>query len=228
MTTFEDPMTAQLHGDLRSAHIEFKRSRDSTMKWCRGFIAENTIYDAPVAKIVDVSTARKIVPLRPPAKESSVGRRQNVGKGRPSPYYSPWAARARDTSDARLQTKEGMGFGHADLDEMGSGPGAAAAAAAVAAAASSGIFYSFDHTDSPPDALSLEAYMKPNVRATEKLVEREYEVLDGNGDAVSGRKARHVLRREAAGAGALSTAGPSTAPKAPLIEVLDDEDFELV
>ncbi len=63
--------------------------------------------------------------------------------------------------------------------------------------------------------LSLDVFVKHNVRETGKLVEKEYEILDGNGDALKGRKARQTLRKAA------------TQP----IEVVDeteDDDFELV
>jgi hypothetical protein len=56
------------------------------------------------------------------------------------------------------------------------------------------ILYSFDRTDSPGRPLSLDAFVKSDVKGTEKLVEREYEVLDINGDALKGRKARRILR----------------------------------
>lgn len=67
---------------------------------------------------------------------------------------------------------------------------------AVSATAADPFVYSFDRTDSPGRPLTLEVFVKKTTgRETEKLVEREYEVLDANGQAVRGRRARAVLRR---------------------------------
>ncbi|KAK8090715.1 hypothetical protein PG994_000220 [Apiospora phragmitis] len=54
--------------------------------------------------------------------------------------------------------------------------------------------YSFDRVDSPGKPLSLDVFVKSDTKGTEKLIEREYEVLDINGDALKGRKARRILR----------------------------------
>jgi hypothetical protein len=81
--------------------------------------------------------------------------------------------------------------------------------------ASDGFLYSFDRTESPVNVLSLDIFVKPDVQ-TEKLVEKEYEILDANGDALRGKKARRNLRKAAS--------NPiETAP----VEG-DDEEFELI
>lgn len=77
-----------------------------------------------------------------------------------------------------------------------------AAPTGPAADADAGVLYSFDRADTPGRPLTLEVFVKNTAgRDTERLVEREYEVLDGNGDAVRGRRARAVLRRDATGGG---------------------------
>lgn len=58
--------------------------------------------------------------------------------------------------------------------------------------------YNFDTAGSPATRLSLDVYVRSNPRAMEKLVEKEYEVLDVNGDALKGKKARQHLRQKAA------------------------------
>lgn len=76
--------------------------------------------------------------------------------------------------------------------------------------------YSFDQTESPGKPLSLDVFVKTNTKATEKFVEKEYEILDYNGDPVKGRKALKDLHR---------------GKTAPLIEeaaLVEDEGFELV
>lgn len=76
--------------------------------------------------------------------------------------------------------------------------------------------YSFDHKESPGKPLSLEAFVKTNTKATEKFVEKEYEILDGNGETVKGRKALKSLHR-----------GMSVAPVQEA-ELIEDDGFELV
>ncbi len=80
-----------------------------------------------------------------------------------------------------------------------------------------GFLYSYDRTDSPPHVLALDVFVKSNVRATEKLVEKEYEILDANGNALKGPRARQTLRKSAT---TTLDAGPA--------DNNDDEDFELV
>lgn len=58
--------------------------------------------------------------------------------------------------------------------------------------------YNFDKAGSPATGLSLDVFVRSNPRAMEKLVEKEYEVLDANGDALKGKKARQTLRQKAA------------------------------
>lgn len=80
------------------------------------------------------------------------------------------------------------------------------------------VLYSFDRSDSPGRPLTLEVFVKTTGRETEKFVEKEYEVIDGNGDMLKGRKARRNLRRGAA-------AGGKSADEE--LEV-DEDGFELV
>ncbi|CAK7241882.1 MAG: hypothetical protein STHCBS139747_003355 [Sporothrix thermara] len=74
----------------------------------------------------------------------------------------------------------------------------------------------YDHsdlTDGPLRSLPLAAFIKkPTVRDTERLVNREYEIVDSDGSTATGRRARELLRQSA----------PST------IEPTTDDDFELI
>lgn len=83
-------------------------------------------------------------------------------------------------------------------------------------AATDGFLYSFDRTETPGKPLSLELFVKTNTKETEKLVEKEYEILDSNGDALKGRKARKNLRRQNQ---------PLTIDEPAVVE---DDGFELV
>lgn len=81
--------------------------------------------------------------------------------------------------------------------------------------------YSFDRTDTTPGMpMALDIFVKaPTGRETEKFVEKEYEILDGNGEALKGRKARRELRHTGGGGGAGSGG---------VEEVVEDEGFELL
>ncbi|KAI1496925.1 hypothetical protein F5X99DRAFT_46818 [Biscogniauxia marginata] len=83
--------------------------------------------------------------------------------------------------------------------------------------ASDNILYSFDRADTPGKPLSLDIFVKSNPKETEKFVEKEYEILDNNGDALKGRKARRNLRR-----------GKNNASVAEEPEIIEDDGFELV
>ena len=80
---------------------------------------------------------------------------------------------------------------------------------------SDNVFYSFDRSESPGKPLALDIFVKTTGRETERLVEKEYEVVDGNGETLKGRKARRNLR--------MGVAESSNA------DLLDEADgFELV
>lgn len=81
------------------------------------------------------------------------------------------------------------------------------------------VLYSFDRAETPGRPLTLGVFVKTKERDTEKFVANEYEVIDVNGDALKGRKARRNLRRGAAG-----VAGKSADED---VEVVED-GFELV
>ncbi|KAI5866474.1 hypothetical protein GGS23DRAFT_273164 [Durotheca rogersii] len=81
---------------------------------------------------------------------------------------------------------------------------------------SDNILYSFDRAESPGKPLTLDVFVKTNPKETEKFVEKEYEILDNNGDALKGRKARQNLRRKNRG------------PTADEPEVIEDDGFELL
>jgi hypothetical protein len=78
------------------------------------------------------------------------------------------------------------------------------------------VMYSFDNSQSPNRPLTLGVFVKEATgRETEKLIEREYEVVDEHGDALKGRKARKNLRKPSAQV-ALET------------DALEDDGFELI
>lgn len=83
--------------------------------------------------------------------------------------------------------------------------------------ASDNFLYNFDRVDSPGRPQTLDLFVKPaNPRDTERLVRKEYEVLDTNGQPLTGHRARRDLRRAAL----------DLAPGNPDLD--EDEGFQLV
>lgn len=86
-------------------------------------------------------------------------------------------------------------------------------------ATADGVLYNFDRADTPGRPLTLDIFVKaPTARDTERLIEKEYEILDTNGEALKGRKARSNLRQTA------TDLGPSRERDG----VIEDDGFELV
>ncbi|KAK3987833.1 hypothetical protein QBC44DRAFT_244995 [Cladorrhinum sp. PSN332] len=84
--------------------------------------------------------------------------------------------------------------------------------------------YSYDRTDTPGRPLSLAAFVKaPSVQETEKLIKKEWAVVDATGENIlSGRKATRMLRN-----GQFSDP-PVTTKLSQEKSLLEDEGFELL
>lgn len=86
-------------------------------------------------------------------------------------------------------------------------------------AADSGVLYSFDRAETPGRPLTLDIFVKgPTGRDTERFVEKEYEILDANGEPLKGRKARRNLRHAATDVGGADQGDDAE----------EDDGFELV
>jgi len=82
-----------------------------------------------------------------------------------------------------------------------------------------GVLYSFDRSDTPGRPLTLDIFVKaPTARDTERFVEKEYEILDTNGEALKGRKARNNLRQTTTDPGMYRDVDDAT----------EDDGFELL
>jgi hypothetical protein len=128
--------------------------------------------------------------MRPRGKNSEAShskrRDQNITKGRTS-----WEApqkRVQAVVKARDEIQ--------DSAMSGSLVGIRAPYAQRKLSLSDSFTYSFDRTESPNLPQSLEVYLKPTTeRDTERFVQREYEILDVDGELVRGTMAKSVLRR---------------------------------
>jgi hypothetical protein len=87
---------------------------------------------------------------------------------------------------------------------------------------SDNVIYSFDRETTPGKPLALDMFVKTTGRETERFVEKEYEILDVNGEALRGRKARRNLRK------ATSESPIMGADRAADQAVGEDDDFELL
>ncbi|KAK4244283.1 hypothetical protein C7999DRAFT_17444 [Corynascus novoguineensis] len=170
----------QYERDLRSNNKEWRRTKDSAVKWSHG--------SRPLAGItvgmnywhgpgVNGKTAPEhMFAKRRPEKKHSEHKRALNGY---SPRHRVGLYTQADVLEATIAA-----------DDVPSTPGAVPPADA-------GVLYSFDRTDTPGRALALDVFVKTTNggKETERLIEKEYEVLDVNGDAVRGRKAKAILRK---------------------------------
>jgi len=193
ITTMSD--STQYERDLRSANKEWRRGKDSNVKWAHGsrYLAGiSTNYDDGPFITGATAPAHMFAKHRPNKRPSEAHHHsrisQNIVKTR-SAYDMP-PSRLRSKMHCQTEIEAATSSPTIDL------PRGMFPAPTTVPPADADVLYSFDRTDTPGRPLTLEVFVKNTAgRDTEKLVEREYEVLDGNGDAVRGRRARAVLRR---------------------------------
>jgi hypothetical protein len=140
---------------------------------------------------------------------------------KPRPSWTLPDARTRTLNHARTEIRDAD-----SASDMPTSPYAALSrrlsSASTPVTESSSPLFSFDSASTPGhrQPLTLEVFVKTTGRETERLVEREYEVLDGKGDAVRGKKARRVLRR----GGSVEREGEGVGVE----RGVEDEGFELL
>lgn len=191
----ESESPTQYERDLRGANQESKRHKDHAIKWRNGrsyFRGEGCwpmkVWDGlgpdPWGTEGDGSLRGKVLPMvqaysAPPWRQHNninklnkselVGNSQLVGRGKQFIHEELEATRDGDIPGSDLPCP--------GLDN-------------------DGFLYSFDRSDTPGRPLSLDVFIKaPTARDTEKLVEKEYEVVDENGQALKGREAKRNLRK---------------------------------
>jgi hypothetical protein len=206
-TLFETPM--QSERDLRSAHKERKRSKDSTAKWTFGARPSGgchlnlTTYETEGGSEAQRSKMRPMGKYSDDCGASRFGKQHNMVKMTRANYNLP-PGRVKSRMDAAEEV-----LSYSELPS----PGLSTSQQMMSF--SDHILYSFDQSDTPGKPVSLEVFVKqPTGRDTERLVEKEYEILDENGEPLKGRKARNILRKS----------GSDLAKDEPVV----DEDFELV
>ncbi|PSS02255.1 hypothetical protein BD289DRAFT_255575 [Coniella lustricola] len=208
---------AQFERDLRSANKEWKRGKDANAKWSYGSTSPNTWW----ASTVDADNDTSFSKARPLGKPSEDWNR--LGKDRAKlNKFARTGGRVSIVGNKRVRSKMSV---QDEIEEAASGsrsildylPGSPQRQLSNPL---DQVLYSFDRTDSPGRPLTLEVFVKTTGRETEKFVEKEYEVIDANGDALSGRKARSNLRRGTAGSAGGKSAGEEMQ--------IDEDGFELI
>lgn len=188
---------AQYERDLRGANKESKRAKDSRIKWRYGATNSNDcshLYCNCFAKVLESSEsqpAQKLVPRGRFAQQQTHKRMPNVVKiNRPGRYNCERAPRVKVAASAHEEMEAGR-----DMADLPS-PGAISPSQQMSF--SDHILYSFDRSETPGRPLTLDVFVKePTTRDTERLVEKEYEIVDENGQSLKGRAARRNLRKSA-------------------------------
>jgi hypothetical protein len=180
--------------DLRSADLDSKRFRDSQSKWSHGKRpSAGCKFDWWTLEAVGGSESQRAA-ARPRPKESDIGHHyrrkdQNFVKGR-STWDLP-SRRVEASAKAKAEIQEGsmalsLSLSQPILD------------ASPSLSLSDTFPRSFDASSSPNQPQSLNGYIKPvKEKGTERLIQREYEVVDSYGQASRGKRATQNLRKEA-------------------------------
>ncbi|KAK5651540.1 hypothetical protein OQA88_11905 [Cercophora sp. LCS_1] len=203
-TTTDSP---QFDRDLRSANQEWKRGKDSSSKWSRGTVPSAGVQVNGMGMPVTGSESQQLH-VRP---------RTRLCDSLPKKHHQNFVKmrKCHDLPVKQMRTKlyakgEITDVSARSLSELPPTPGVIRRMST-----SDNFLYSFDRSDTPGKPLTLEVFVKtPTARETEKFIAKEYEILDGNGEALKGRRARRNLR-----------AGGSSAGED---EIVEDEGFELV
>ncbi|CAN8103081.1 unnamed protein product [Discula destructiva] len=215
MDSFGTESPAQYERDLRSEHHEWKRTKDANAKWLFGTTVPGAYQ--PGSRLWWQEGAGDVdVKPRPKGKPSEIHAldhkdKHNINK------YARTTGRIRDLPSLRVRHRVSA---QEEIDEAARSvldylPGSPQQHTPNPM---DNVLYSFDRVDSPGRPLTLEVFVKTTGRETEKFVEKEYEVIDANGDMLKGRKARRNLRR-----------GTATGDKSADDDFQVDEDgFELV
>ncbi|KAK0643530.1 hypothetical protein B0T16DRAFT_392038 [Cercophora newfieldiana] len=185
--------SAQFERDLRGSKQEWKRGKDSSEKWARG------VWPAPGIRLDMVTglpvngTESHQAKVRPRSRFCDNGhhtkRTPNFVKMR-NGYDAP-ASRVKAKLHAARECDDPSSLSISELPPL-------TPRIVRRMSTTDNALYSYDRTDTPGKPLTLDIFIKaPTARDTEKFVEKEYEILDANGQALKGRKARHNLRHAA-------------------------------
>ncbi|KAI6316782.1 hypothetical protein MCOR34_004197 [Pyricularia oryzae] len=216
-TMFETP--AQYERDIRGASKEWRRGKNSAEKWAIGARPLAGVRCDMITGELSGGNEAMLAKVRPRKKHSNYPSRLkkggNVGKAtRGNPDYRHVNGRASGRLGAQGEIEE---TSRSILDLL--------VPQTALRDGIEGVLYSYDTTETPGlrAPVGLDLYVKTNPKTTERFVEKEYEIVDTNGDLLKGRKARRDLRK--------SAGGPSAAERPATASTHiddDDDDFELL
>ncbi|KAI1466674.1 uncharacterized protein F4812DRAFT_61421 [Daldinia caldariorum] len=198
--------------DLRSFAQDSKRFKQHVEKWSRGSRpSAGCKYNRSDDTIITGSQSQR-EKLRPEGLNHHSNRlaNQNIVKPRDKDRYHLRSSYSRVKIDTLQELHDPSNISRSLYDLL---PSPQSRRSSIV---SDNVLYSFDRVDSPGRPLTLDAFVKTNPKETEKFVEKEYEILDQNGDALKGRKARQNLRRR----------NHASAAQEP--DIIEDDGFELV
>jgi len=187
MTTSTEPSAHFDERDLRSAKHSWNRDKTSSEKWARGHRPSPGVFVDMVTGVPLTGSEGQHAKMRPrkiPERDGHNTKRtpnfikgRNVTLGRAKTKL----AAAQECDDAPSDLPSSL-FHIRHLSES---------------VTIDKVLYSFDNKDSPQRTMTLDVFVKtPTARETERLVAKEYEILDANGEAVKGQRARRILRHE--------------------------------
>ncbi|KAI1074588.1 hypothetical protein F5B20DRAFT_429927 [Whalleya microplaca] len=200
--------------DFRSFSQDSKRIKEHKEKWSRGYRpsagCKTSIYNSDVILTGSESQREKIRPERPINNHHSATPNIVKLRGHGNNRWGISQPHTRAKMDALAELRDPSNISRSLHELMPSSSNRRKPSS------SDNILYSFDRTESPGKPLSLEVFVKSNPKETEKFVEKEYEILDNNGDALKGRKARQNLRRK------------NPTPTAEEPDIIEEDGFELI
>ncbi|KAI1482855.1 hypothetical protein K445DRAFT_26330 [Daldinia sp. EC12] len=198
--------------DLRSFAQDSKRFKQHVEKWSRGSRPSAGCKYSWVEDAIITGSQSQREKLRPEGTHHHSNRlaNQNIVKPRDKERYELRSSYSRAKIDALEELHDPSNTSRSLYDLLPSPH------SRRSSSVSDNVFYSFDRVDSPGRPLTLDVFVKSNPKETEKFVEKEYEILDNNGDALKGRKARQNLRRR----------NHASAAQEP--DIIEDDGFELV
>lgn len=218
-TTVESPI--QYDRDLRGANKEWKRTKDSSAKWSCGSRPSGGVWTRGEHYVTgSESQQAKSRPRKRQSDNIHPKQAHNLVKPR---MAGTWAKQPGLVG--RMRTNfYAMGEINDASRSLSDMPPLTRRLSSASAGAENNVLYSFDRRDTPGRPLTLDIFVKaPTARDTERLVEKEYEVLDDHGELLTGRKARRHLRQAA------TDLGPTTARAGSEdTTIIEDEGFELV
>ncbi|KAB5540439.1 hypothetical protein GE09DRAFT_256231 [Coniochaeta sp. 2T2.1] len=193
----------QYDRDLRGASQEYKRRQDSTHKWRRGGIPVNPVNSfyvsygpgRAITTVGDPGEDGKMRPIHENHRSDPHKDGRNLNKLGRSGNHG-WSSYRTVIAKTRIADEIGAAAAAGFKDHAGGDPPVSPAAGA----GDDPFIYSFDSVVTPGAPLSLDVFVKqPTGRDTERLVEKEYEVVDENGLALKGKERKGNLRKTGSG-----------------------------